>query len=33
MLAIERDVKPQNMNFAKVERRGGGLIGRGCLYR
>ena len=28
VLAVERDVKPRNMNFAKVERRGG-LIGRG----
>ena len=32
LLAVERDVKPRNMNFAKVEKRGGGLIGRGCLY-
>ena len=24
VLAVERDVKPQNMNFAKVDRRGGG---------
>ena len=24
MLAVERDVKPRNMNFAKVEKRGGG---------
>ena len=23
MLAVERDVKPRNMNFAKVEKRGG----------
>ena len=23
MLAVERDVKPRNMNFAKVDRRGG----------
>ena len=22
VLAVERDVKPQNMNFAKVDRRG-----------
>ena len=33
MLAVERDVKPQNMNFVKVDRGGGGgggrLIGRG----
>ena len=27
MLAVERDVKPRNMNFAKVER-GGGAINR-----
>ena len=24
MLAVERDVKPRNMNFAKVEKGGGG---------
>ena len=24
MLAVERDGKPRNMNFAKVDRRGGG---------
>ena len=24
MLGVERDVKPQNMNFAKLQRRGGG---------
>ena len=24
MLAVDRDVKPRNMNFAKVEKRGGG---------
>ena len=30
VLAVEREVKPRNMNFAKVDRRGGGrLIGRG----
>ena len=23
VLAVERDVKPRNMNFAKVDRRGG----------
>ena len=28
MLAVERDVKPRNMNFAKVEKRGGGAINR-----
>ena len=27
VLAVERDVKPQNMNFAKVDRRGGGTKG------
>ena len=27
MLAVERDVKPRNMNFAKVEK-GGGAINR-----
>ena len=32
MLAVERDVKPRSMNFAKVERRRRRLIGRGCLY-
>ena len=26
MLAVERDVKPRNMNFAKVDRRKGVLI-------
>ena len=31
MPAVEREVKPRNMNFAKVDRMGGGrLIGRGC---
>ena len=29
MLAVERDVKPRNMNFAKVEKRGGGGGGGG----
>ena len=31
MLAVERDVKPRIMNFAKVDRSGGwgGLIGIG----
>ena len=24
VLAVEMDVKPRNMNFAKVEKRGGG---------
>ena len=37
MSAVERDVKPRNMNFAKVEKRGGGggggLIGRGRLLQ
>ena len=35
MLAVERDVKPQNMNFAKVGRRGGlkwiNMVGKGCM--
>ena len=26
MSAVERDVKPRNMNFAKVEKRGGAFI-------
>ena len=29
VLAVERDVKARNMNFAKVDRREGRLIGRG----
>ena len=29
VLAVERDVKLQNTNFVKVDRKGGGLIGRG----
>ena len=37
LVAVERDVKPRNMNFAKVEKAGGGggerLIGKGRLYR
>ena len=34
MLAVERDVKPRNMNFAKVGGGGGGgLIGRGRLLQ
>ena len=32
VLPVERDVKPRNMNFAKVDRWAGQLIGRGCLY-
>ena len=28
MSAVERDVKPRNMNFAKVEKRDGGTINR-----
>ena len=29
LVAVERDVKPRNMNFAKVEKRGwGGVINR-----
>ena len=31
LVAGERDVKPRNMNFAKIEKRGR-LIGRGRLY-
>ena len=32
MLAVDRDVKPRNMNFAKVEKGGGArLIGRGRM--
>ena len=31
MLAVERDVKPRNINFAKVERRGGGGGGGICI--
>ena len=27
MLAVERDVKPRNMNFAKVDRRGRLIVG------
>ena len=26
LVALERDVKPRNMNFAKVEKRGGGGV-------
>ena len=34
VLAVERDVKPQNMNFAKIDRRGGGATNReGALIR
>ena len=29
MLAVERDVKPRNMNLAKVDRTGGGGGGGG----
>ena len=32
LMAVARDVKLRNMNFAKVEKRGGLLIGRGRLY-
>ena len=28
LVTVERDVKPRNMNFAKVEKRGGGGINR-----
>ena len=31
MLAVERDVKPRNMNFAKVEKRGGGINREGAF--
>ena len=31
LLAVERDVKPRNMNFSKVEKRGGG--GGGAINR
>ena len=34
LVAVERDVKPRNMNFAKVEKRGGGATNReGALIR
>ena len=32
LVAVEWDEKPRNMNLPKVEKRGGGLIGRGRLY-
>ena len=33
MLAVERDVKPRNMNFAKVEKgEGGGGINRDGVF-
>ena len=33
MLAVERDVNSRNINFAKVDRRGGGAINRkGAFY-
>ena len=28
LVAVEGDVKPQNINFAKIERGGGGAINR-----
>ena len=31
MLAVDRDVKPRNMNFAKVEKRGGGINREGAF--
>ena len=31
MLAVERDVKPRNMNFAKVEKRGGAINREGAF--
>ena len=30
MLAVERDVKPRNMNFAKVKKRGGAINREGA---
>ena len=32
VLVVERDVIFQNLNFAKVDRKRGRLIRRGCLY-
>ena len=32
LVAVERDIKPRIMNFAKVEKKGGLLLGRGRLY-
>ena len=31
MLAVDRDVKPRNMNFAKVEKRGGAINREGAF--
>ena len=33
VLAVERDIKPHNMNFAKVDRRGGATNREGALIR
>ena len=33
MLPVERDVKPRNMNFAKVDRRGGATNREGVLIQ
>ena len=33
VLAVERDVKPRNMNFAKVDRRRGVTNREGALIR
>ena len=33
VLAVWRDVKPRNLNFAKVDRRGGGTIREGALIQ
>ena len=32
-MAVERDVKPQSMNFAKVERGGGAINREGVFIR
>ena len=32
LVAVKRDIKPRNINFAKVETRGRRFIGRGRLY-
>ena len=33
MLAVDRDVKPRNMAFAKVTRRGGAFNRKGAFIR
>ena len=30
-MAVERDLKPRNMNFAKVDKRGGGVCVCVCV--